>query len=90
VLEKNFFFEYAGILGFDVGQSGGDCALVSFEVVIAHFEVTELNLELLGLLPYCIQLALQRGGGCVVGGLEGHELGLPFVPLCFDARDLDP
>lgn len=79
MLEKNFLFEYAGILGFDVGQSGGDCALVSFEVVVAHFEVTELDLELLRLLPYGIQLALQRGGCCVVGGLKGHELGLGRV-----------
>ena len=76
MLEKNFLFEYAGILGFDIGQSGGNCTLVPFEVVVAHFEFAELDLELLRLLPYCIQFALQRRGCCVVGGLQGHELGL--------------
>lgn len=105
MLEKNFLFEYPGILGFDVGQSRGNCALVPFKVVVAHFKFTELELEFLGLLPDCIQFTLQRGGCCVVGGLKGHELGLgqkfrtccwgrtmtnlPFVPLGFDARNLD-
>ena len=93
MLEKNFLFEHAGILGFDVGQRGGDCALVSFEVVVAHFEFTELDLELLGLLPYCIQFALQRSGCCVVSGLKGHELGLGqrFSVHCWDEeRDGGP
>lgn len=76
MLEKNFLFEYAGILGFDVSQSGGDCTLISFEVIISHLEFAELDLELLGLLPHCVQFALQRSRCRIVGCLKGHELGL--------------
>lgn len=76
MLEENFLFEDTGILGFDVCQRGRDCALVSLEVVVAHFKFPELYLESLGLLPYCIQFALQGGCRRVMGCLEGHELGL--------------
>ena len=54
MLEQNFLFQYAGILVFNIGQRGGDCALIPLEVIVAHFEFTELDLEFLRLLPHCI------------------------------------
>jgi hypothetical protein len=89
VLEQNLLLQGARVFGFHVGETGGYGALVSFEVVGAHFEFTQLDLCLLVLLPQLVQFPLEGRCCGIVGRLQRHELGLPFVSFRLCAGDLD-
>ena len=50
VLQENLLLKHSRVLLLDVSQAGGDGSFVTFEVIITHFQLPELYLDLLIIL----------------------------------------
>lgn len=58
LLHKYLFLEGTRIFGFGIGERRTDCSLGTFQIIVAHFQITKLNLESLMFLPKGIKFPM--------------------------------